>query len=334
MNKKKPNKKRPKLLNNMSLKIFSVLSAIILWLLVTNFSDPSSTFRGTNISVRFLHTNVVTDRGEVYTVLNDTDTIPVVTIVAKRSVVDALENDNIIATADFNDMDSKGNVPINVTTNKYSDEIERITYSVDTLQLDIEKKETKTLTLNANTTGDVTDGYIINSETMDQNQIRVTGPESFVNNCASAAVTVDVSGATSSISTSESVHLYDAQGEELEIGDNVSLSVDRIMVSVEILPTKSVSVTYDTKGTPADGYQLSGDATLTPNTIIVAAKKSVLDDLDEVKISSDALNVSGRSSDLHTTVDITKYLPDGVVLADSTFDGKIDVTIGIEKSGS
>lgn len=324
-------RQKPRLLKNMSLKIFSLLFAIILWLLVTNFSDPSSTFRGTNISVRFLHTNVVTDRGEVYTVLNDTDTIPVVTIVAKRSVVDALENDNIIATADFNDMDANGNVPISVTTNKYSDEIENITYSVDTLQLDIEKKETKTLSLTANTTGDVKDGYIINSETADQNQIRVTGPASFVSNCDHAAVTVDVSDASSSISTSESVHLYDAQGEELEIGDNVSLSVDRIMVSVEILPTKSVSVTYETKGTPADGYKLSGDATITPNSIIVAARKSVLDNLSEIKISSDALNVAGLSSDLQTTVDISKYLPDGVVLADSSFDGKVSVTIGIEK---
>lgn len=327
-------KQRPKFLNNMSLKIFSLLSAIVLWLLVTNFSDPSSTFRGTNISVHFLHTNVITDQGEVYTVLNDTDTIPVVTIVAKRSVVDALENDNIIATADFNDMDSGGNVPITVTTNKYSDEIERITYSVDTLQLDIEEKETKTLSLTAGTTGDVGDGYIIGSETMDQNQIRVTGPKSFVDNCESAAVTVDVSDATGSISTSESVHLYDAQGQELEIGDNVSLSVDKIMVTVEILPTKSVTVTYSTKGTPADGYKLSGDDTVTPNTIVVAARKSVLDDLSTVKISSDALDVSGRSSDLETTVDISDYLPDGVTLADSSFDGKISVTIGIEEDDS
>lgn len=331
MNKKK---QRPRFFNNMSLKIFSLLSAVVLWLLVTNFSDPTSTFRGTNISVHFLHTNVVTDQGEVYTVLNDTDTIPVVTIVAKRSIVDALENDNIIATADFNDMDSSGNVPITVTTNKYSDEIERITYSVDTLQLDIEEKETKTLSLTAGTTGDVEDGYIIGSETMDQNQIRVTGPKSFVDNCASASVTVDVSGATSSISTSESVHLYDAQGEELEISDNVSLSVDRIMVTVEILPTKSVTVSYSTTGTPADGYKLSGDNTVTPNTIVVAARKSVLDDLSTVKISSDALDVSGLSSDLRTTVDISDYLPDGVTLADSSFDGKISVTIGIEKDDS
>ena len=83
-----------------------------------------------NVPVKLLHTDSIKSEGKVVIVLDDSDNIPVVTINAPRSVVDSLGADNVVATADVDDMQANNKVPIVVTTNKYSDSITNISSSI------------------------------------------------------------------------------------------------------------------------------------------------------------------------------------------------------------
>lgn len=266
--------------------------------------------------------------GKVYIVLDDSDTIPVVTVNAPRSVVDALEADNIVATADVEDMTTENTVPIVLTTNKYSDSITNISGSISSVRLSIEDEERASFGIETVVVGNVAEGYQIGSISLEQNQVRVKGPASVVQSVKNAGVSVDVSGADSTISTNAEIHLYDEDGRDISTDKHLTLNIDKIMVRVEVLPLKVVPVKIAVSGTPAEGYRLNGETAVEPGRITITGRKSALESVTEISIPSADLNVRNRNSTLVKNFKISDYLPDGVSLAEGEEDN-VKVTVEI-----
>ena len=266
--------------------------------------------------------------GKVYIVLNDSDNIPVVTVNAPRSVVDALEADNIVATADVEDMSAENTVPIVLTTNKYSDSITNISGSINSVRLSIEDEERATFGIEATVVGNVAEGYQIGSVSLEQNQVRVKGPASVVQSVKNAGVSVDVSEAESTISTNSEIHLYDEDGRDISTDKHLTLNIDKVMVRVEVLPLKEIPVKIAVSGTPAEGYRLNGETSVEPGRITITGRKSALENVTEVSIPSSDLNVRNRNSTLVKNFKISDYLPDGVSLAEGEEDN-VKVTVEI-----
>ena len=166
---------KPHFFQNIGLRILSLVLAVILWVVVNNVNDPIGQMTISNLTVRLLHTNEITDDGKVYTVLDSTDTVPVVTVRASRSIIDSLDSSNIVATADVEDMTDDGQIKIHYYSTKYDSEITSITGSIQYVHLSVEDKSTSSFVLKTSTSGDVADGYQVASITPEQNQIRVSG---------------------------------------------------------------------------------------------------------------------------------------------------------------
>ena len=320
-----------RLFHNIGLKLGALCIAALLWLLVTAYSDPVSSIQFSNIPVRLTNTSLITDAGNVYTVLDGSDTIPTVTVMANRSIVDALNADNIVATANVADLNEENMIEIHLSSNKYNNEISSISGSIVNVRLSIEKKRTATYSLRTSTSGQQADGYYLGDVTPEQNQIRITGPESVVTQVASAVANVDVSGATASISTYADVQLYDAGGQEVS-KSGLTLNIASVRVSATILPIKEVPLAVAVSGTPADGYVLNGTILSSPNTVDVAGRSAVLSSLDYITVPQGVMDVTGLTEDLVKTVNIKDYLPENVVLSDSEFDGTVQITVGVEES--
>ena len=149
-----------RIFHNWGLKLISLVFAACLWFFVTNYQDPETVLTVNNVPVKLLHTDSVTQEGKVCIVLNDSDVIPVVTVTAPRSVVDSLGAENIVATADVENIAVDNTVPIVLTTNKYSDNITSIVGSTKRVSLSIEDEEQASFTIDAAVTGNVADGGI------------------------------------------------------------------------------------------------------------------------------------------------------------------------------
>ena len=322
-----------KLTSNWGLKLASVVFAAILWFLITNINDPvvSQTFYDVPVTIK--NTSLITENGQVYEVLDDTDVISTVKVYAPRTAIDSLSKDNIVATADVANMTSNYTIPISLSTNKYSNEIESISGSIDTVKLDVEDKATKTLALTATTSGTLEDGYIVGTVSTEQNLIRVSGPESIVSHIKSAVVDVDVTGFTSNIGTDADIKLYDEEGNVISEG-NLTLNITSVRVNVTILETKRVPIVYTITGTPASGYQLTGVIDSTPDTILIAGRSSALSEVDFIGVSDALLNVQGLTENLETTIDLTDYLPSNISFGDSDFNGIVSVVVHIEETKS
>ena len=328
--KEKFNKK--KLTDNIGLKIVALIVAILLWYVVVNITDPIVTTTYKNVHVKILNEDVITSQGNTLQVIDNSAVIPVVTVKAPRTIIQELGSnvDNVVATADMSKLLSDGySVPIECTVSKYAEKIESIRPSADYLKVSIEKRKIIQLPINVTTSGEVESGYIVGDKKADQNQVRVSGPQSLVERVKTAYVDVPVEGFIGNISTSSEIVLYDENGETVPM-ESLELNVSDVRVDVEILATKKVPIYYSMIGIPADGYGVTGEIECTPETIVIAGAKSRIDVVSEVKIPGEQLNVTGQTDDLVTNVDITNFLPDGIRLADSTSSGRVTLKAYIE----
>ncbi len=314
---------------NLGLKVIALVFATMLWFLVTNINDPVTTLQFTNVQVKLLNTSLITNRGEVYSVLDNTDVIPVVVVTAPRSVIDSLGADNIVATADVQDMSTLDTVGITLSTNKYNNEITNIEGSIDAVRLNIEEKKTKSITLQIASSGEVADGYILSDITPEQNQVRISGAESVVDSVSTASATVDVSGATANINTSAEVRLYD-ENDELINTAGLTMNISSVKVSATVLPVKTVNLTVETGGTPASGYMATGEVTVEPASVKLAGRSAALAKVETITISAEELDLTDAQESVTKTIDIRNYLPEGVSLADSSFNGQVQMTAVVE----
>lgn len=318
-----------KLTRNWGLKIASFLSAAVLWLVVTNINDPLSTYRVTDVPVTIKNANLITERGQVYEVLDGTDTIDVVTVSAPRSIIDSLDKSNIVAVADINDLTSVDTVAIKLSTNKYNDKLDSIRGNIDNVRLSIEEKQVRSLPVKAITTGEVREGFMVGSVTTDQNLIRISGPKSVISQVSKAQAEVDISGFSNNINTDSDVRLYDENGNEIT-ASNIEKSISKVRISVEILERKVLPLTCEVSGTPGEGFQFTGEVTFSKSSVMVAARSKILENVESIAVPAGVVDVTGATEDVTVLVDINQYLPDGVVLAEDNFVGRVNATAMIE----
>lgn len=318
---------KKKLTENLGLKIGSLLFATILWLLVTNINDPSTPLTFTDVPVQIINTDLITNQGKVYEVLEDSDVLDSVRVMLPRSILSSFDEENIVAIADMKNLTSLNTIQIELSTNRYN--VDSIRASADMVKLNIEDKKTISIPLRARTSGNLQEGYIVGDISTDQNLVRVSGPESAISRIKTAEVNVGITGFTSDIDTNAEIKLYDADGNEVP-KDNLALNINNVKVKVEILTTKTVSLSFSSTGVPAEGYQSNGIIHSTPDTVLLAGKSNVLKNLSVIEIPDTVINLSGAKENVVTVVDIREYLPGNVELADSQFDGNVTVTAYVE----
>lgn len=319
-----------KITKNWGLKIASFLCAAGLWLVVTNINDPVVSFRVSDVPVTIRNANLITDKGQVYEILNGSDVIDTVTISAPRSIIDALDKSNVVAVADVNDLTSVDTIPIKLSINKYNDKLDGIKGNIDSVRLSIEEKQTRSLPLRPVTSGQVREGYIVGDVTTDQNLIKISGPKSVVSKISKAQAEVDISGFNNNIGTDADIRLYDEEGKEIK-ASNIEKSITKVRVTVEILQIKEVPVSCVVTGTVSDGYQFAGETGYTRRSVQIAGKTKILEHVNAIEIPEGIVDVTGATEDVTVSVDLHDYLPEGVVLADTDFDGLIEITAYVEQ---
>lgn len=316
---------------NWGLKLGSFLFAIVIWLVVTNINDPVGTFRVNNVKVVIKNGDLITNSGQVYEVLDNTDVIDTVTILAKGSILDSLGPSNVVAVADMNDLTSLNTIPIKLSTDKHNDKLESIKGNIDRIKLNIEDKTSKTLQIRTVTTGTVKEGYILGESTLDQNLIEISGPESIISQVRRAAVTLNVSGFTNSIGTDSEIRLYD-ENDKVVSASSIDKSISKVRVAVEILETKTVPINWNVGGVPARGYQATGEITATRNNVLIAGRSKVVANISSIDIPETELDITGATENVEAFVDLKDYLPDGVILAEEDFQGTVRAEVSVEQN--
>ena len=327
MNKKPPFLKS--LLHNGGWKLGSIIIAAAIWFIVTNYNDPVTTVSFYNIPVSLTNTEYFSENGKVYQVMDNTDTIPKVTITASRSIAESFTRDDISATADVTELTSRDLVPIHITLKKNQSEVKNVAKSVDDVRLDIEDSKSRTISLQVQTKGLLSEGYIVGDATTSQNLVRISGAASKVDAVAKAVAEVDVTGFTSEIATIADIRLLNEDG--LVIRDaTITQNISSVNVKVAILETKTVPLKVEYNGVPANEYMVTNDMQIEPQSMLIAGTAESIAGVHEILLNGDEFDINGRKEDLKLNINVKNHLPQGVRLADADSNGLVSITIKIE----
>lgn len=320
-----------KILNNLGLKLASLLIALIVWFLVAQIDDPQVQASYFNIPVTLINTELLDQQGKVYEVL-DNSAVVNVSIKAPKSVTQKLRASDIVAVADVKKITDIQTVVISYNIQNIEDgSIKSVQGDHDSVKLQVEEKRSKWIKVQYRTSGTVADGYMIMDTTLDQNYIEVAGPKSVVDRISSAVVEIDVEGATSKMSMNVEPQLYDGEGNIIDASSLVR-NVTYIHMSVDVLATKTIPVSFNVTGKPADGYLATGDVVCSPESFLVAGAASTLATIDSIPVSNDLLDMTGLTDHLVKTINVKEYLDKrGIRFATAGVKGDVTIMAYIEK---
>lgn len=318
-----------KLVNNIGLKLLALFFATVLWIVVVNTDDPMVR-KSMTVSVTMKNQEYITDMGKYMDVLNDSNTVTFY-YTTKRSVWDGISSADFSAIADMEKIEAKTNggyrVPVIVSAIRNANQI---TIETKQLYLDVALEDLgkQQFQIKANTSGKVAEGCALGTVAIDStNVVQVTGPASVINSIDSVIATINVDDMSMDITDNVVPVFYDENGEVIDT-TKLEMSVESVRITAQILNTKNVPLVLSTTGTPAEGYQLVG-VTCEPETVRVKGVAAVLNTLDRITIPAEVLDLTGATSTIEKTIDISTYLEEGVSLVISS-DAKVNISAEIE----
>ena len=102
-------------MNNLALKLLSIIVGFIIWLVIINITDPTISRHFNDIPVEILNENVITNSNQVYEVKSG-DTVDI-TVKGKRSFVEELTEADFYASADLSKLSTVNTAGIQVKLN-------------------------------------------------------------------------------------------------------------------------------------------------------------------------------------------------------------------------
>lgn len=306
---------KEKLLNNLGLKVASLVLAFAVWMAVVNISNPIiDDSQVVPVDVR--NEDVLEDANLTYEIAGkDTVTVSYQVRTRDRSLVRASD---FHAYVDLKDYNVTGAIPITVEINKDKENLvknDTITAKPMVIRIITEELQRKKFELRYDTKNEVEDGYAIGVVTLSPDSVTVEGPESQIGKINYMGIEIDVDNANADLNSVASPIFYDANGNKLtDLGDQVTVSRQEIEYHVSVLKAKNLSLNFEVSGEVAKGYRYTGVES-SVKSVPVVGTKSVLASLSTLSVASDKLNVDGATSDKVVQLDLSQYLPPSTSVA-------------------
>ena len=308
-------------LNNIGIKLVSVLIALVVWMTIINIDDPYKT-RTFSVTVQTINEDALKSVNKVYEVIEGSTAN--VKVKGKKSVVDKLTVDDISATADLSDLSSVNAVTIVPALKKHiSSDV--ILECNQVLKVSLENMASKQVKVTVETIGTPEDGYTIGECIAKPNMIEVTGGKSAIEQIDSVKVVLNVNGISEDFTRKLTPAAYDKNGNEVK-SSTISYSYKKVKVVAEVLKDKKIPVKIDVKGNPAPGYEYVGTSCL-PEEIEVAGTSKELAKISEVVIPVDITGMTSSSPKLEQNVLVSDYINDNVTVLEDYSIISIKITI-------
>lgn len=328
------------LMNKSTLKILSLLIAILIWVVVKNVQDPMLVKVITRIPVTIVNESYLASKLEVPLLIEGQDTVNV-KVKGRESVVKELAREDFTAVADMTQIISMETtprmVPVKVSCEGLLDS--DISVTPGNIQVDIEKQTSVEKIIAVNTGDTVPDkNYEVGVLKANPEKVTISGPESIVNKIDRVVAMVDVSDRKETRTELDSeLKIYDKNQDELSEKqlsylDLKEIRNNKIKVTAEFWKAQNkISLKAESSGSPKYGYQVS-EIKLVPDTISIAGTDEALQKLAEagntLEIPGSMIDVSGKSSDFEVNIDLTELLPENTKLA-RDLNSSVIVTVKI-----
>ena len=306
---------KEKLLNNLGLKLSSLVLAFAVWMAVVNISNPVI-YDSQVVPVEVRNEDVLEAANLAYEIFGkDAVTVSYQVRTRDRSLVKASD---FHAYVDLKDYNVTGAIHITVEINKDKENLvkgDTITAKPMVIRIITEELQRKKFDLQVRITGDAEDGYAPGVVTLSPDNVTVEGPESQIGKINHMGIEINVDNANGDLNSVASPIFYDANGNKLlDLGDKVTVSRQEIEYHVSVLKAKNLSLNFEVTGEVAKGYRYTGVES-SVKSVPVIGTKSILASLSTLSVASDKLNIDGATSDKVIQLDLSQYLPPSTSVA-------------------
>ena len=319
---------KKRLTNNFSLKIISLVLAIMFWLVIASIEDPETT-KNFTIPVTKVNEDLVRENDKTYEVISGNT----VTITARgrQSILSKLTVEDFKAVADFANLSFTGAIPIEVTFLHGSNQVEITKGGNTMMQVSIEELATVDKVVSIKIEGSVITGKAIGSVTVEPNMIRLEGAKTTIDRISSVYAVVNVSGLSEDSSIVVKPVVYDSNGDVIDTTD-ITFSKDSLNVNVTLVNTKTVPIEWNIDVSAADGYGIESKD-FTPSEVLIAGSEEQLSSIS--KITLDEYVAYGLTEGIEYEVDLEDIVKGlGVELVNPEENRKVKLAVRVAAYGT
>lgn len=302
---------------DITIKILSVLIAIVFWIYVYNADVNPYTSQEMTVPIKAVNSSALIDKDiKLDTKLPES---VVVKVNGRKQALEKLKENDIKAVVDFEKIKSVDDkaLPIAISCNKQGIAVENLNtgYSVD-VSLSRVKGDTFPIEIVPNIT--FKQGYKKLKITIVPDTCKLEAEEAIIDSIDAVRATLDIKDLDRDTTKRVECKVYNKEGKNITKYFERSITAD---VKIEV--AKEVPVTLVVNGKPAQDY-VEGVRNVSPKTVLITGTPEVLAKISDLKTEPVSIENLNRNLDITGAI----KLPDGVKLADA--DKDIAVSIAIE----
>jgi YbbR domain-containing protein len=306
---------------NITLKIISVVIALILWSMTPSNKDPVRDMSFRDIPIKIENQQKLTENGlMISSEIPDSYSFD---IRAKASMVKYLDRSKIVAILNLSDVNKTGEQSVSVEIQGLPGTSNIEIKSAPDIKINVERIVAKSVPVLPKIEDDDSLELGKRFYEIEPRNIEIRGPESLIATAAYAQVSVLLGDdKDKKLERSSAVQLFNNEDEPLDL-DFITINPEYCVVTV--YPNKIVSVDAVITGKPADGYVVTGEE-IKPKEVTVNGDPEVLEALDS--IPTEILDIQGATSNIVREVKLQQQ--EGIRLSPGQ-NSTVQVLVRIEK---
>lgn len=303
--------------NNLTIKIFALIMAIILWSYVMSEENPAITEEFKNIEVTF--TNIATLEKQNLVVLEPNEATVNVKVSGKRNDLNNI-SEKIIARVDLSGY-QEGTVKVPVYI-EVPDEVKLVDHSPKEILFKFDKLVRKEMPITIETVGELAKDHSLSEPVIKPQSIYIEGPKTWVDSVSKVVAFVDVTNKANDINVTVPIRIVDNEGNDVR---GVTKDQNVVDVFIPVYQSKTVPIKIQTHGRLPDNYEVL-DISVDPSSVKIQGKKDLLKDINS--LNTKPIDINSLIED--NTVSVELELPEGVSLSNP--DQSITVKLNVDES--
>lgn len=287
---------------NLTLKVISMLLAILLWVYVSNVQNPIRQRVFNSIPLTYI------GLGEQLSVVKMPESVTV-QVQGNEGQINSLAAKDLIAYVDLkgvgsgtNNIDAKVSVPAGVQVIRINPG--RVPVTIDALQI-------KQVAVKVKYTGKLARDFQAMEPVIKPQKVVLRGPQQQLQDIQEVYVTVDLKNASKNILETLPVQFGEAKDGRGYSNVTTQPGVVEVLIPVtETLPTKNVAIKPVFKGQPASGYRVEGVVSA-PDYVTIVGPSQELERIAFLETTE--IDLSGKNKNFRQEVNLK--IPKGIRLA-------------------
>lgn len=311
--------------NRVLFALLSIGAALLLWLYVITVVSPNSDNRYDHIPVNIQGEAVLNDRGLMIT----SGELPEVSLhlEGNRTDLNKINSSNISIGVDVSGIGQPGTYHLSLTNPNFLADVPNNAITVlskepGTVTVQVDRKISKEVPVDVFCTGKLDPVFIEDEEKriLDVSHVKVTGPQTVIDQIAMARIEVDMDGRVETFSEQYQYTLCNKDGEPVDARAVVT-NVENIYLTMRIVRVKEVALKVDViygGGATAETAKVE----VMPSVIMVSGSDTLLESLSELVLGPVDLNTIREDQVLSFPI----KLPEGVVNETGITEASVNVT--------